>query len=218
MNRTLLHLFPIPISLYNFGKSNHKLNVNLVRDTLDCFSNTDSIQRSNMGGWHSPSDMETKYDSFNLLRNQIQEAADIYCEDYGFEKGSKIKYLWANLNQTGDMNVGHDHARSTLTGVYYPVQNIIDDNCTFNYKENISLLPGTWDGEDGGSIYFQDPAYGLKRALEETEKPTAFNLSAYYTYPIAGLLIIFPSYLLHAVTPFRKKMKRISISFTANYE
>jgi len=218
MNRTLLHLFPIPISLYNFGKSNHELNINLVRDTLDCFSNTDSIKRSNMGGWHSPSDMEAKYESFDLLREQIQESADIYCEDYGFKKGSKIKYLWANLNQSGDMNVGHDHPRSTLTGVYYPVQNIIDDNCTFNYKENTSLLPGICDKEDGGSIYFQDPSLGLKCALEETEERTAFNSSTYYTHPVSGLLIIFPSYLIHTVTPFRKKMKRISISFTANYE
>ena len=218
MNSISLPVFPIPISLYNYGKENHKLNIDLITDTLKCFSQVDSIQRSNMGGWHSPSDMETRYDSFDLLKKQIQKSSDEYCDQYGFKKGLKIAKLWANLNQTGDMNVGHHHANSSLTGVYYPVQHIINDDCTFNYKENVSFMPGIWNGKDGGSIYFQDPCYGLKNGLIKTKTPTAFNLDAYYTYPVAGLLIIFPSYLIHTVTPFRKNMKRISISFTAKYK
>ena len=78
-------------------------------------------------------------------------------------------------------------------------------------------MPGIWDGKNGGSIYFQDPCYGLKSKLQKT-KPTAFNLDAYYTYPVSGLLILFPSYLIHTVTPFRENIQRISISFTASYE
>jgi len=214
---TPLPLFPIPISLYNFGKENHKLDIKLVEDTLDFYSKNKSIVRSNLGGWHSSNGMEKKYNSFKLLCDLIQKSADNYCDQYGFHKGLKVTKLWANINRSGDMNVGHHHATTCLTGVYYPVKSIVDNQCEFNYNNGCSLMPGIWDGKNGGSIYFQDPCYGLKSRLQKT-KPTAFNLDAYYTYPVSGLLILFPSYLIHTVTPFRENIQRISISFTASYE
>jgi len=214
---TSLPLFPIPISLYNFGKDNHKLDINLIEDTLDFYKNNKSIVRSNLGGWHSSNGMEKRYDSFKLLCELIQKSADNYCDQYGYYKGLKVTKLWANINRKGDMNVGHHHATTSLTGVYYPVKSIVDNQCEFNYNNECSLMPGIWDGKNGGSIYFQDPCYGLKSKLQKI-KPTAFNLDAYYIYPVSGLLILFPSYLIHTVTPFRENIQRISISFTADYE
>jgi len=214
---TPLPLFPIPISLYNFGKENHKLDINLIQDTLDCCSKSKSMVRSNLGGWHSHNGMEKKYNSFTLLCDLIQKSVDDYCIKHGYSKGLKVTDLWANINRSGDMNVGHHHATTCLTGVYYPVKSIVDNRCEFNYNNGCSLMPGIWDGKNGGSIYFQDPCYGLKSKLKKT-KPTAFNLDAYHTYPVSGLLILFPSYLIHTVTPFRENIQRMSISFTANYE
>ena len=121
------------------------------------------------------------------------------------------------MNQSGDMNVGHNHGLSALTGVYYPVESIVGKDCKFSYSENNPIKPGIYDGKKGGSVYFQDPSYGLKAGLRKGGKPNAYTLDAYHTYPVAGLLIIFPSYLIHCVTPFKEKLKRISISFTANY-
>ena len=69
---TSLPLFPIPISLYNFGEDNHELNIKLVTDILDEYSNDpDGNQRSNFGGWHSKSDLEGRYDSFSTIRTMI---------------------------------------------------------------------------------------------------------------------------------------------------
>ena len=101
--------------------------------------------------------------------------------------------------------------------LYYPVEKIIDNKCDFNYTKGNPIQPGIWDGERGGSIYFQDPSYGLKSRLRKVKEPTAYNLDAYYTYPVSGLLIVFPSYLIHTVTPFKENLQRLSISFTANY-
>tara|TARA_B100000575_G_scaffold269330_1_gene248893 strand:- start:892 stop:1563 length:672 start_codon:yes stop_codon:yes gene_type:complete len=216
---TSLPLFPIPVCLYNYGEENHELNVDLVTDTISEMSkDPEGHQRSNFGGWHSKGDLEIRYASFNVLKNKIQESCDNYCDRYGFQKGLKIGKLWSNMNYTGDMNVGHHHTNSALTGVYYPVKYIVDNTCEFNYSEGNPLQPGIWDGSRGGSIYFQDPNYGLKfPRLRKIKKPTAYNLDAYYTYPVSGLLIVFPSYLIHTVTPFKENLQRLSISFTANY-
>jgi len=216
--KTDLPLYPIPVRLYNFGKNNHELDKNLIQDTLDHYNKSKGMVGSNLGGWHSKTGLEDKYESFNLLRKQIEDSANDYCNAYGFQNGLIVGNLWANLNSSGDMNAGHHHATTGLAGVYYPVKSIVDNQCEFNYTDNCTLMPGIWDGKNGGSIYFQDPCYGLKSRLKKIKTPTAYNLSMYHTYPVSGLLILFPSYLVHTVTPFRENIKRISISFTANYE
>ena len=214
-----LPLFPIPISLYNFGEDNHELNIKLVTDILNEHNkDPDGNQRSNLGGWHSKSDLEERYDSFSAIRTMIEGCANDYCTKHGYQSGLTCQNLWANVNETGDMNVGHHHGFSALTGVYYPVQTVVDNDCNFSYSDTNPIQAGIWDGKKGGSIYFQDPSYGLKTGLKKDDKPSAYTLDAYYTYPVSGLLIVFPSYLIHAVTPFREQnTKRLSISFTANY-
>ena len=219
VTKTSLPLFPIPICLYNYGRDNHELNIDLINDSIsEMNKDPKGNQRSNFGGWHSKGGLEKTYSSFDTLKNKIQESCDDYCDAYGFVKGLQVRKLWANMNNTGDMNVGHNHTNSALTGVYYPIKHIIDNTAEFNYSEGNPLKPGIWDGERGGSIYFQDPNYGLRfPRLRKIEKPTAFNLDAYYTYPVSGLLIVFPAYLIHTVTPFKEKLQRLSISFTSNY-
>ena len=174
---TSLPLFPIPVCLYNYGEDNHELNVDLVTDTIsEMNKDREGHQRSNFGGWHSKGDLEIRYASFNVLKNKIQESCDDYCDRYGFQKGLKIGKLWSNMNYTGDMNVGHHHTNSALTGVYYPVKYIVDNTCEFNYSEGNPLQPGIWDGSRGGSIYFQDPNYGLKfPRLRKIKKPLIIN-------------------------------------------
>mgnify|MGYP001229997611 FL=1 len=214
-----LPLFPIPISLYNFGEDNHELNVDLVTDILkEQDRDPDGLTQSNLGGWHSSSGLEDRYESFSALKKQIEDSANDYCVKHGYLSGLVCQQLWANVNQNGDMTVGHHHGVSALTGVYYPVQSIVDNDCNFSYSDTNPIQAGIWDGKKGGSIYFQDPSYGLKTGLRKDDSPSAYNLDAYYTYPVAGLLIVFPSYLTHAVLPFREEQtKRLSISFTAVY-
>ena len=213
-----LPLFPIPISVYNFGEDNHKLNIDLVTDIFKEYDrDPNGAIQSNYGGWHSNSSLEERYKSFEVLRKQIEDCSNDYCAKHGFETGLIVEGLWANMNQSGDMNVGHNHGLSALTGVYYPVESIVGKDCKFSYSENNPIKPGIYDGKRGGSVYFQDPSYGLKNRLK-TKKRNAFTSVHYYTYPVAGVLIIFPSYLVHAVLPFKEKeTKRLSISFMAVY-
>ena len=68
------------------------------------------------------------------------------------------------------------------------------------------------------TLVFYDPSYSQKNALvKDTNNPSPYTFDTYYTYPVSGLLILFPSYIIHAVTPFVKDQRRVSISFVCNY-
>tara|TARA_A200000159_G_C7258331_1_gene311939 strand:+ start:254 stop:925 length:672 start_codon:yes stop_codon:yes gene_type:complete len=220
MEHRSLPIFPIPIGLYNFGEDQHALNVRLISDILTEQSEDPQGQvRSNMGGWHSADYQEKIHkDSFGRLSAIIEEKANHYCKLHGYKTGLISSNLWANINESGDFNLSHHHGASALTGVYYPAGSIVDGSVQFNYSTGVYLKPGTWDGEHGGSIVLYDPAYSQKTKLvKDCDNPSPYTFDTYYTYPIAGLLILFPSYIIHTVTPFKENMKRVSISFVLNY-
>ena len=220
MEHKSLPIFPIPIGLYNLGEDEHALNVRLITDILTEQSEDPEGQvRSNMGGWHSADYQETIHkDSFGRLSGIIEEQANYYCKLHGYKTGLTCSNLWSNVNESGDFNLSHHHGASALTGVYYPAGSIVDGSVQFNYTKGVYLKPGTWDGENGGSIVLYDPAYSQKTKLvKDCDNPSPYTFDTYYTYPIAGLLILFPSYIIHTVTPFKQDMKRVSISFVLNY-
>ena len=211
-----LPLFPIPIGLKNFGKTNHELNVKLVEDAIVERNKNPGEDHSNMGGWHSTTNLEKKYDSYRSLSKILTECGNQYCLQNGYKGGIVCKDLWANINQSGDLNFMHHHGTSALAGVYYPIESIVGDDWRFNYTTQNPLKPGTWNNKDGGSLVLQDPSYGKKVQLL-VDKPSAFNVDFYHLYPTASVLILFPSYLLHMVLPFREEKTRVSISFAFNY-
>ena len=219
VSNKLFPAFPTPVILYNFNKESHDLNVSLVKDTLE-EKNSDIEGRvaSNMGGWHSTLRMEERYDSFDTLRGKIEECANDYCRQTGHEDGLIVERLWGNVSGPGDINMPHHHGGSALTGVYYPMYEMVGGNMITNYDDNPKLLPGTWDGKRGGTVVFNDPSYGQKIRLKKQPKVSPFTVEHYHLYPISGLLAVFPSHLVHAVTPFKDNKIRISISFCCNHK
>ena len=215
-------LFPTPVGVYNFGKDYHDINESIVKDILkEQKSDPEGQIRSNMGGWHSNKGLEKRYESFKILKAQIEDCVNDYARNTGHTDGLEVENLWTNINKSGDMNMGHHHALSACTGVYYPIQEIIDNGFkkpnlkyNYNYTDNAVLSPGSWNGVDGGCITFQDPAYGKKIQLPKGENPSPYTLEFFHLYPTAGVLVVMPSHLIHHVTPFREENKtRISISF-----
>lgn len=210
-------IFPIPIGLYNFGEKNHELNKQLLNDIITERQNDlEGEDHSNFGGWHSKVDLEKKYDSFRAFSEAITECGNHYCKTYGYKDGITCSDLWANMNSTGDFNFMHHHGTSALTGVYYPVESIVNSIPKFNYTEENPIKAGTWNNKDGGSLVFQDPSYGKKVHLL-TDKATPYNIDFYHVYPTSSVLILFPTYLLHMVLPFKEDKTRISISFSFAY-
>jgi hypothetical protein len=210
-------LFPVPIGIYNFGENNHNLNVSLVEDIFkEIKSDKAGEDHSNVGGWHSKPDLEKKYKSFTDLSSILTDCGNHYCETYGYKNGLICSDLWANINKTGDFNFLHHHGTTSLAGVYYPIESVVGEEWNFHYTAGNPLRAGTWNNIDGGSLVFQDPSYGKKVQLL-TDKPTPYNIDFYHLYPSPSILVLFPTYLLHMVLPFREEKTRLSISFSFKY-
>ena len=217
MDLNSLPLFPIPILVSNFQEKNHKLNLNLVKDIFE-ENKTDpkGQDHSNMGGWHSKTDLEIKYKSFSELSKIITDIGNQYCRMHGYKEGLVCSDLWANVNKSGDINFIHHHGTTALAGVYYPIESIVDNDWRFNYTKDNPIKAGTWDNKDGGALVFQDPSYGKKVHLIK-DKVSPYNVDFYHLYPTASVLVLFPTYLLHMVLPFKEDKTRVSISFSFSY-
>ncbi len=210
-------LFPIPISVCNFGEEFHQLNLKLVENALlEKDQDPKGEDHSNMGGWHSKTNLETKYNSYKELSTILTKYGNLYCKQHGYKEGLKCTDLWVNINQSGDLNFLHHHGTSSLTGVYYPIESIVGNDWRFNYSPENPIKAGTWNNQDGGSLVFQDPSYGMKvHLIKDASSP--YNIDFYHVYPTSSVLVLFPTYLSHMVLPFREDKTRISISFAFNY-
>ena len=217
MHNNSFPCFPIPVSIYNYNKDSHQMNMKLLNDIFIENERDNGEISSNFGGWHSK-DM-SKYQSFKQLKSRIESSINDYCIKHGYYTGIKINTLWSNINCKGDYNKNHHHGESALAGVYYPVKAVTDNNYQFNYSDDVSLQPGTWDGSNGGCLSIQDPNYGMKTGLWKTrDSVSPYNFDHYHLYPVSGVLVLFPSYLLHDVSPFQNDFKRVSISFSCQYK
>ena len=212
-----LPLFPIPISVYNFGRDNHDLNLSLVDNIVKEHDlDPEGEDHSNMGGWHSKTDLEKKYESFSQISSIITECGNQYCRTHGYKDGLICSDLWANINKCGDVNFMHHHGTTALAGVYYPIESIVGKDLNFNYSQENPIKAGTWDNKNGGSLVFQDPSYGMKVHLLK-DKTSPYNIDFYHLYPTSSVLVLFPTYLLHMVLPFKENKTRVSISFSFKY-
>lgn len=217
MDLKSLPLFPIPISVCNFGENFHDLNTRLVKDTLIEIANDPlGEDHSNLGGWHSKTNLETKYDSYRELSSVLTQCGNMYCKQHGYQQGLVCSDLWANMNGSGDLNFMHHHGTTALSGVYYPVESIVNGDLKFNYTQENPIKAGTWDNKNGGSLVFQDPSYGMKTHLLK-DKSSPYNVDFYHVYPTSSVLVLFPTYLLHMVLPFKEDKVRMSISFAFTY-
>jgi hypothetical protein len=217
MDLKYIPLFPIPISVCNFGQKNHDLNIQLVEDGLtEKDKDPKGEDHSNLGGWHSKTDLEKKYNSYKELSTILTKYGNLYCKEYGYKEGLVCSDLWANINQSGDVNFMHHHGTTALTGVYYPIESIVENDWKFNYTEETPIKAGTWNNQDGGSLVFQDPSYGMKVHLLK-DKSSPYNIDFYHLYPTSSVLVLFPTYLLHMVLPFKEDKTRVSISFSFSY-
>jgi uncharacterized protein (TIGR02466 family) len=108
--------------------------------------------------------------------------------------------MWANVNRSGHGNEFHSHPGGYWSGVYY-----VDDG---GIADDPSL---------GGELEFMDPR-GPMAAIYAPHLAVAMpgGLKAGANEPLipkAGRLVMFPSWLLHQVRPYRGNAERISVAF-----
>lgn len=152
--------------------------------------------RSNIGGWHSDEDlMNWPSPAINTFKSwigrAIRELHKVTAQGRVPPKRLHIA-AWANVNKPGDSNNAHEHGNHSWSGAYY-------------------IKTGAAEGQPAktGHLELFDPRAGAGRLSVGMSAMGSARLIA----PEPGLMIVFPSWLLHAVRPHAEPNLRISIAF-----
>lgn len=156
------------------------------------------VRRSNVGGWHSASDlMSWPEPPLAQFRERLLAAVPQLVTLALTEPARNVKYdlqivAWANVLRDGGYHAAHEHPRAHWSGVYY-----VSDGA-----------PAAGNPLNGRLELF-DPRTGVGMVGPDGN---AFSTPCLLeTRP--GRMLFFPSWLRHMVHPFHGAGARISISY-----
>jgi hypothetical protein len=121
--------------------------------------------------------------------------ADFGAVLFGERLGWALKEMWVNVLDTGGRQAMHNHANSFISGVAYLTPSH-PDSCTVFMKS-----PG------GTDFAFRNDHAGVALGPYNADKWVS-------PLPAPGDLVLFPSYLMHAVPPNAGE-RRVTLSFNA---
>jgi len=197
-------IFPTPLVSARI-EDHAALNKNLSETILARETVETGISVSNQGGWHSLEFLSWCGAEGEAVLAAARDLVDkmTVMESGGGYAAAKLGWVvaaWANVNRAGDLNRPHAHGGAFWSGVYW-----VNDG---GAADDPSL---------GGLLQFSDPrgvlpqmaAPHLRFALDDCLSDGA----ARSVQPRAGTLMLFPSWLVHEVTPYRGSHPRISVAF-----
>jgi hypothetical protein len=114
---------------------------------------------------------------------------------FGERLGWSLKEMWVNVLDTGGRQAMHNHANSFISGVVYLTPTHADARTVFMKS------PG------GHDFAFKNDHEGISTSAYNAQKWVS-------PLPQPGDLVLFPSYLLHAVPP-NPGERRITMAFNA---
>ncbi len=150
---------------------------------------------SNVGGWHSPIDLQESWDHHVrwVLERCRELAEEATCQVLGVGAGQRLPRFslsaWANVSREGDYNVPHVH-EMTWAAVYYVS---VPAQC---------IETGT------GALELLDP----RSPASIPDLPSDFFATRRTIVPKPGMIVLFPGALMHFVHPFRGPGERISVA------
>ena len=176
-----------------------------LRETILARQGQDQgIQVSNVGGWHSDTQMlRWGGEAAARLLERIVADADRFTVDVRSEGKPRYRWfpeMWANVSPPGAANQYHTHPGCFWSAVYY-----VDDGYGGSADETLGgelilldpRMPGV--AMNAPDLRFRRPG----QRPEQREK---------YMRPATGRIVIFPSWLSHAVRPYKGGDLRISIA------
>jgi hypothetical protein len=139
-----------------------------------------------------PSDSPLLVDVASLITPKLVDFGALL---FGERLGWSLKEMWVNVLDTGGRQAMHNHANSFISGVVYLTPT--DPSAQTVFMKS----PG------GTDFAFKNDHAGMT--------PGEFNASQWVSpAPAPGDLVLFPSYLMHAVPP-NAGARRISLAFNA---
>ena len=195
MSNIRIHkFFPVPVfeqKLENYKELNPQLE-NFIYDLKK--NNPEGQKRSNAGGWHSPFfNINESEPVKKLISSFTKSLPEIMTEHMGWRiNRDKITILdmWSVVNKKNTFNVQHSHPNSLLSAAYY-----------VKAKKN------------SGNIKFFDPKEMKTMYHPPIQKFNEISAEIIKIEPEEGKLLLFPSYLNHAVEENLSDEDRIVISF-----
>jgi len=181
-----------PTIIYGFDIPNApQLNPQLERDIIEWSKRDNGLHKTNVKGWHSQTDMQTKPEYKPLVDKLMTMCKEIFKEER-LDREPVMGNMWANINPPGASNQPHVHPNSLYTGVYYIKSQMNSGRLRiYDPRPGIQLIMPVRKSGDPGKDLWRD-----------------VNLD-----PVPGRIIIFPAWLWHAVEPNESNDIRISVSF-----
>lgn len=197
------HLFSTPFVIDRLQSAE---GIRVLRDAILAEQARDQagVQISNIGGWHSNTKMiEWGGEAARALAYKAMTMADTATVDAGSPGASRYNWapeMWANVSGKGNANFHHTHPGSFWSAVAY-----IDDG-----------FAGSDDPALGGELQLLDPRMPMVRMTAPDLRLKDANghpqVSEPMIRPATGMIVMFPSWLQHAVRPFHGEGTRISIA------
>ncbi len=194
--------FETPVA-YCQVKDSDALLRDLERAIRQNMADSGGLQRSNIGGWHSNTDMiawggaaATKLadTAINVAKRmtRFQEARE---ENYEW-----TVRMWANVTAKGGFNHMHAHPGNMWAAVLYVDMGEGDDPAA----------------DVGGAFYLEDPRFPMA-AMHHTALRMVGSDGEAQQYEVEfklqrGDLIVFPAWLRHGVRTYHGERERISIA------
>jgi hypothetical protein len=188
----VIGLFPTP-----FMRALQTLDVHLVRGLVEHFSalaDRDNNASANLShtALLKPGDSPLLVKAAELLTPKVVEFGLLL---FGERLGWALKEMWVNVLETGGRQAMHNHANSFISGVVYLTRTHADARTVFMKS------PG------GTDFSFKNDHAGMS--------PNPYNADKWISpNPQPGDLVLFPSYLMHAV-PGNPGERRITMAFNA---
>lgn len=192
-------LFSTPLLRFNVDDA-EALNAELLVEGVRLRFETESVSKSNRGGWHSAGNLfDNEAPCIQLLKSAATSAVLTATQKIGAKAdmtalGLKM-FAWMNANPLGGFNAPHTHPGAHWSGVYYVAQPDVEIGSSgkIEFLDPRSDLPN-WR-------LLQAPAFSAKKTIR----------------PAPGELILFPSYLVHWVYPNETDEERVTIAFNATF-
>jgi uncharacterized protein (TIGR02466 family) len=178
------------------------LNAELKRIILAREAASESVERSNRGGWQSSWDL---HEWGGDPMHKVLAFARGIVENATVDRSGKRHQIawrinsWANVNRSGHGNQFHTHPGALWSASYYVDDGGVDADPSLGGEFEIQDPRGVATVMYAPQLTFPGPDGA---ALGESQRLT----------PRAGALIVFPSWLSHGVCPYRGTRERISIA------
>lgn len=197
----LRQLFATPIALFQIP-DHEAINADLEQRIFQREKDVASVNHSNLGGWQSPTDFADWSGEAGraVIKTTINLASKLTCDRQGRPVQTRWRQnSWANVNRLGQANEFHTHPGAYWSATYY----VRDGGAAT-------------DPALGGEFEMADPR-GVGPAMLAPEFCFAVRGgqsvgASELVRPVAGNLLLFPSWLSHAVRPYHGDQVRISVA------